>query len=205
MKTMRRLSFAVFMVAAATANAEFHSPTVDTAKPVNMKTYLAASAAFSSVNYSGVIPFHVTFAEENDIPKAIKMIEYDYGDGTKGQDPTHIYRVPGNYKATMTTTDQTGNEFYAQFNITANIDPKECLFSSNPDKPSSYAKHYPIGNGLYLMDLHWGGKYIGRTEDKEAKEFRGFVYKPGELKGSHFSSQNLYEICREPSWRYDKD
>ena len=52
------------------------------------------------------------------------------------------------------------------------------------------------------MDLHWDGEYIGRVEDKDAREFRGFVYKAGDLKDSHFSDQNLHEVCREPAWRY---
>lgn len=199
---MRPNYLLIFLVAAGTATADYAEPTIDKAKPVNMKTYLTAASAFSSVEYSGVVPFHVTFTDNTDIPKGIKNISYDYGDGLKGDDSVHVYRVPGSYKASMKITDRSGNVFTSQFTIIANADPKECKFSTAQNSPMSYAKHFPIGNGLHLMDLHWDGEYIGRVEDKDAREFRGYVYKSGDLKGTHFSSQNLYEICREPSWRY---
>lgn len=200
---MKKFLLAPLLLASLFTHAAYEEVVIDTAKPVNIRAYLMSVSSFSSVSYEGVAPLHVTFASKADIPSNIKAISYDYGDGSSGVDAKHVYTAPGPYRAIMTAKDSLGMTFTAQFWISVNEDPKLCLYNPSTNGPASYAKHYPIGNNLYLTDMHWKGEYIGRIEGKSPKPFRDHVYRIGDQKDTHFGEQEIYEVCQEPKWRFE--
>ncbi len=86
------------------------------------KDRASPSAQVSASPSSGEAPLSVTFEGSGNAPDGeIKSFEWDLGDGTKASGPKveHTYDKPGDYKVTLTVTDNHGLSGTANTRVSA--------------------------------------------------------------------------------------
>lgn len=187
---------------ASSISLDLSEPVKDTSKAVNVKAALNAIGGISGPMYTGIEPLTFSFLDQSEIPDSIDSISYNYGDGNSGTAHTYTYEKAGAYTAQLNGRDKSGNSFSLQFKVVVEEDPIKCNFVNNGDNNRSFAKSFPVDGSVSVVDYFWDGLYIGRSDGMQPVVFNEHVYSVGKEKDSSFGSQTLYEVCKEPSWRY---
>jgi len=83
---------------------------------IHTRSALPPEAAFSASPTSGVIPLEVSFTDKST--GTIDTWSWDFGDGATSteQNPTHTYRVYGNYTVTLTVSGSKGSDTETKVN-----------------------------------------------------------------------------------------
>lgn len=99
-------------------------------------SYQAPVARFTPNPVAGPPPLtvHLDGSASSDEDGTITAYSWDFGDGTTGQGvaPSHVYRTRGEYKVTLTVTDNNGLTGTASSFIAVS-DPPQARFLMNPE------------------------------------------------------------------------